>query len=621
MEKKEEKKCFVYTCRLFIEPWQEHILFKQMECIDSIYNRVRSFAFQRLNELTATEECQLLMEKIYNGEDKDFAAINALRQSIRDYKYPLKQKVKKGEKINEYTYFAFKRYEEFSNLVSYFKATKDCPFIDIFDSTFICENIIRPLSLTFGKCIQNIRKKDIVKNEEIGKFFLRLNVKFKSKENGNSTQSLRFKKMHGKPSGLETFLFYDLQPSKWGKVYQKNYDKIIEAKRAYGRNVLFYKVDDFFYNNRRRSNKKASIKERIFPICFKPEQNKNGIKEYDKTVIEKLYEEDTINILTITFCPRKNKNIWQIRFTLDGVSPVQSSIIAKQTEGKVGIDLGTSTVAVCGDNNSWSEPLGGYSEEYEQIKRQNIRAQQKMDNVRRKDNPMNYKENGEVIKGLRKLYPYKKKIWHFSEEYKKWQQKHRAYERSLSIIKKDRNRSLANKIKSMGTEYVVEYNDYKSLVKRASISKAPNGKKKRYGRSILKYAPGQITALLDLDKKEMIDVGKLGKEGPCASQYNLFTNEKEKHTLNERVFELIKGDKSTLVQRDMLAAFNLKYVKKDGDKYFYDPEEMKRYFPSFKANCDDHMNNLYRRLINGKEHFPDKGCMGITDYKKSLEKS
>ena len=623
MGKKEEKSCFVYTCRLFIEPWQEHILFKQMECADSVYNYARYFAFQRLNELTATEECQSLMEKIYNGEDKDFAATNALRQSIRDYKYPLKQKVKKDEKINKYTYFAFKEYKDFSNLVSYFKATKDCPFIDVFSSVFIAKNVIKPLSVAFDKCINGIKKKNINKDEKTNKFFLHLNIKRKSEENGNGTQSLRFEKQssNGKPSGIETFLLYDLQPSKWGKLYQKNYNKIIEAKRAFGRNILFYKVDDFFYNDKRRSNKKASIKERIFPICFKPEQNKNGIKEYDESVVEKLYEEGSIKVLTITFCPRKNKNIWQIRFTFDGISPVQSNIIAKQTEGKVGIDIGTSTVAVCGDNNSWSEPLGGYSEEYEEIKRRNIRAQQKMDNIRRKDNPMNYAENGVVIKGLRKLYPYKKKIWYFSKEYKKWQQKHRSYERSLSIIKKDRNRSLANKIKSMGTEYIVENNDFKSLAKRAAISKTPNGKKKRYGRSILKYAPGQITTLLGIDKKKMIDVGKLGKDGPCASQYNLFTGEKEKHTLNERVFELIKGDKRTLVQRDMLAAFNLKYAKNDGNKYFYDTEEMKRAFPSFKANCDDHMNNLYTRLMNGKERFPDKGCMGITEYKKSLERS
>lgn len=618
MGKKEEKSCFVYTCRLFIEPWQEHILFKQMECADSVYNYARSFAFQRLNELTATEECQSLMEKIYNGEDKDFTATNALRQSIRDYKYPLK----KSEKINGYTYFYFKK-EGFTNLTSYFNKNKDCPFIDILKSTFINGSIMSPLSLAFEKCIQGIRKKDIVKNEETEKFFLRLNVKYKSKENGNGTRSLRFERNsgNGKPTGIETFLLYNLLPSKWGKLYQKNYNKIIEAKKAYGRNILFYKVDYFFYNDKRRSNKKASIKERIFPICFKPEQNKNGIKEYDKSVAEKLYEEGSIKVLTITFCPRKNKNIWQIRFTFDGISPVQSDIISKQPEGKVGIDIGTSTIAVCGVNDSWIEPPGGYSEEYEQIKRQNIRAQQKMDNIRRKDNPMNYAENGEVIRGLRKRYPYKKRIWHSSKEYKKWQQKHRAYERSLSIIKKDRNRSLANKIKSMGTEYVVEYNNYKSLAKRATVSKAPNGKKKRYGRSILKYAPGQITTFLGIDKKKMIDVGKLGKDGPCASQYNLFTGEKEKHTLNERVFELIKGDKRTLVQRDMLAAFNLKHVKKDGDKYFYDSEEMKRDFPSFKANCDDHMNNLYTRLKNGKEHFPDKGCMGITEYKKSLERS
>jgi hypothetical protein len=56
MGKKEEKSCFVYTCGLFIEPWQEHILFKQMECADSVYNYARSFAFQRLSELTATGE-------------------------------------------------------------------------------------------------------------------------------------------------------------------------------------------------------------------------------------------------------------------------------------------------------------------------------------------------------------------------------------------------------------------------------------------------------------------------------------------------------------------------------------------------------------------------------------
>ena len=612
-QNKEEKSCFVYTCRLFIEPWQEHILFKQMECADSVYNYARSFAFQRLNELIATEECQSLMGKIYNGEDKDFAAINALRQSIKDYKYSLSPKD---------TYFTFSDYG-FSNLVSYFKELKNCQFIDVFSSMFIAKNVMKPLWVAFDKCINGIKKKNINKDEKTNKFFLHLNIKRKSEENGNGTQSLRFEKQssNGKPSGIETFLLYDLQPSKWGKLYQKNYSKIIETKRAFGRNILFYKVDDFFYNDKRRSNKKASIKERIFPICFKPEQNKNGIKEYDESVVEKLYEEGSIKVLTITFCPRKNKNIWQIRFTFDGISPVQSDIIAKQTEGKVGIDIGTSTVAVCGDNNSWSEPLGGYSEEYEEIKRRNIRAQQKMDNIRRKDNPMNYAENGVVIKGLRKLYPYKKKIWYFSKEYKKWQQKHRSYERSLSIIKKDRNRSLANKIKSMGTEYIVENNDFKSLAKRAAISKTPNGKKKRYGRSILKYAPGQITTLLGIDKKKMIDVGKLGKDGPCASQYNLFTGEKEKHTLNERVFELIKGDKRTLVQRDMLAAFNLKYAKNDGNKYFYDTEEMKRAFPSFKANCDDHMNNLYTRLMNGKERFPDKGCMGITEYKKSLERS
>ena len=85
-------------------------------------------------------------------------------------------------------------------------------------------------------------------------------------------------------------------------------------------------------------------------------------------------------------------------------------------------------------------------------------------------------------------------------------------------------------------------------------------RKKRYGKSLLNYAPAMLLTILDNklrhygEKLIKIDTVKVR-----ASQYNHITNEYQKKKLSER-WNILGNDK---VQRDLYSAFIIKNVKED----------------------------------------------------------
>ncbi|MEI2583391.1 hypothetical protein [Scytonema sp. PRP1] len=102
-------------------------------------------------------------------------------------------------------------------------------------------------------------------------------------------------------------------------------------------------------------------------------------------------------------------------------------------DGNVGIDLGVSTVAIVGDNETiWTRFAVELASKQKEVRK----LQRKMDRQRRAGNPNNFNSNGTVKKG--------KKRWNKSNRYKKIAIKKREIERKQAAHRKSLHGRLVN---------------------------------------------------------------------------------------------------------------------------------------------------------------------------------
>ena len=117
----------------------------------------------------------------------------------------------------------------------------------------------------------------------------------------------------------------------------------------------------------------------------------------------------------------------------------------------------------------------------------------------------------------------------------------------------------------MGIKVKVEDMNYQALQKRSKKTEISEKtgrykKKKRYGKSLLNYAPAMLLTILDNKLKyygeELIKIDTIKVK---ASQYNHIEDSYKKKKLSER-WNILGDDK---VQRDLYSAFIIKNVKDD----------------------------------------------------------
>ena len=272
----------------------------------------------------------------------------------------------------------------------------------------------------------------------------------------------------------------------------------------------------------------------------------------------------------------------------------------KQGKGRVGVDLGTQSIAVVSDGEIMLENLA--ERDYQSTRRSEkkiARLQREMDRSIRATNPDRFDKDGRYIKGkrgkLKKSKHYKRKQYLLRE-----QQRRDADTRKYAV------QTDVNRLRALGDELIIEPGTAKSLQKHA---KGPaeksdktievtnrkgetkviykNKRKKRWGKSIHFRCPGMYKAMLKkLFGNGYHEVARMFR----ASQFDHISGEYIKKKLSERWHYLPDGRK---VQRDIYSAFLLycadmnyenidqQYALKEFEKFYTKHNQL---VDSIKAN-------------------------------------
>lgn len=254
----------------------------------------------------------------------------------------------------------------------------------------------------------------------------------------------------------------------------------------------------------------------------------------------------------------RGKYKYYIQLILDGVPPIK---INKDTgeiknsigEGRVGLDIGTQTLAI---SSKYEIKLLELSQEVDNIEKEKRILLRKSDRQRRANNPNKYNKDGTIKQG-------NKDKWIKSNRYIETQNQLKEIQRKQTEIRKQSHEKLANYILGLGGKIYVEDMNYKGLqarAKKTTVNKKTDkyNKKKRFGKSLANKAPAMFLTILDNKLKfNGSQLYKIDTWLAKASQYNHIKNEYIKKDLSERWndFEEYK------IQRDLYSAFLIMNIK------------------------------------------------------------
>jgi len=263
----------------------------------------------------------------------------------------------------------------------------------------------------------------------------------------------------------------------------------------------------------------------------------------------------------------KGKDYYYVQLVLEGIPPIKcdketGEVKTYVSNGDVGIDIGTQTIAYCSKNEV---KLLELTPEINDIQKEKRKLQRKLDRSRRATNPNKYNKNGTInIKDKNK--------WIKSNHYIKTQMKLKEIQRKQRVIRKQSHENLANYILSLGDKIYIETMNYSRLQKRSKkTTKNKNGKfnkKKRFGKSLANKAPSMLIEIINRKLKYFDnEIKKINTYTVKASQYNHIDDIYVKKNLNQRWNDF--GEFK--IQRDLYSAFlimnvNNKLEKIDRDK-------------------------------------------------------
>lgn len=193
-----------------------------------------------------------------------------------------------------------------------------------------------------------------------------------------------------------------------------------------------------------------------------------------------------------------NKNHYYLQIVLKGNPPVKVNTETGEVKhtigsGDVGIDIGTSTVAISSDSDVKILELADKVQDIENQKRLLLR---KMDRSKRATNPDNFNKDGTI-----KKQGNKKIIWNKSNHYIQYQNQLKELYRKQADIRKYQHECLANDILSLSNNVFVEHMNFSGLQKRSKNTekneKEKFKKKKRFGKSLANRAPAMLMTILD----------------------------------------------------------------------------------------------------------------------------
>lgn len=242
----------------------------------------------------------------------------------------------------------------------------------------------------------------------------------------------------------------------------------------------------------------------------------------------------------------RGKERFFVQFIQEGSPPEKPGRQAGSLDECVGIDPGTSTMAVAAKTHVELAELAPNTQMDEKKLR---RIQRAMDRSRRATNPKNFNADGTVKKGAKR--------WSYSNRYRKLAAKRKELYRKISAKRKQSHEELANRVIALGLDVRVEEMQYKGLQKRAkqTTRNKSNGKinkKKRFGKSLGNRAPAMFLSILDRKLRYYgSELKKVNTKTVKASQFNHVTGQYVKKELSDR-WNLINGQR---IQRDLYSAF------------------------------------------------------------------
>ena len=380
-------------------------------------------------------------------------------------------------------------------------------------------------------------------------------------------------------------------------VYQKICDQVWKGVEkvlyADGKRMHFKKWDDFL-SFEGKSNTTGIIYQdgKVYINCT-PKRPKGGIILSVKLPNNK--NSDHWNYETRCLCdPTKYCRIVRKKFSSGWcyyVQLIQEGIPPQKHvrgTGRIGIDIGTSTVATVSETACHLDVLGDSMETKEKEIR---RLQRKMDRSRRATNPQNYKEDGRVKKG--------KKRWAYSHHYQKMRDQLKTMRRKRTASLKQWQETYANRLLEEGDEVYVEDMSFKALKKRKKkTEKKENGRyksKKRFGKSIGNHAPAQFLTIV---KRKLDQTGgkyhEVNTRKFKASQYDHVTDTYTRKKLTKRHHWADRD----WVQRDLYSAFLL--MNSDKSLEHADRDLCLLHYPSFKILHDQ----CIEEIITSDKHIP-----------------
>ncbi|MBD1382469.1 transposase [Metabacillus arenae] len=257
----------------------------------------------------------------------------------------------------------------------------------------------------------------------------------------------------------------------------------------------------------------------------------------------------------------------------------------KLGKGKVGLDIGTSTLAVV---SLTKVALVNLAEQVKQISNEILRIQRKMDRSKRATNPNHYHSDGTIKKGHQP--------WIFSNRYQKLRSQLKEMHRKQAAIRKLSHRSLANHLLMLGNTFYTETMNYKALQKRKKETEVSERtgqykRKKRFGKTLGHRAPAMFLSILEKKVKQYGGTFiKINTQTFKASQYCHIRNDYMKKPLSER-WHII--DNTTKIQRDLYSAFLLMNSNSEGTKA--NQKRCHETFPLFKNLHDQEIQQILKQ--------------------------
>lgn len=414
-----------------------------------------------------------------------------------------------------------------------------------------------------------------------------------------------WKQIHAlrKQYGMSEYSFHE-DVKKLQKHFKDNIDAFTAQKIA---TELWTSYDKLFYGN----GKKVYYKKYDSFHTLEGKSNKTGIRFKDDMLIwnglkipvvidyDNDYEYEALQC-DICYCRivRKyirNKYKYYVQIVFKGNPPIKVDMETGKIKhgigtGDVGLDIGTSTIAIASESDVKILELADRIQSIENQKKKLLR---KMDRSRRATNRDNYNEDGTI-----KKQGNKKVIWNKSKHYIKYQNELKEVYRKQADIRKYQHECLANYIISLGNRVYVEQMKFSGLQRRAkNTEKNEKGKfkrKKRFGKSLANKAPSMLLNIIDRKLKyfgeELIEINTFEAK---ASQFNHFNRTYTKKSLSQR-WNDFNGIK---VQRDMYSAFLIMNISND--------------LKSFDINkCNERFDNFYK--LHNKEIERLKGNKNLS---------